>query len=432
MIYRLDTGVRRSGDVVIGGSPLRLFRLTSRGRDIVDRIAAGEEVPPSRLVDSLLDAGAIHPVPPARGRFGRHDVTVVVPTLGPPAHRPTAAIVVDDGSSPPVHGADLRLDVNRGPAAARNAGLALVTTPLVAFVDADVDVPDDWLEHLIGHFDDERVALVAPRVRSRPIGGRLGSWERRHSPLDLGAEPARIRAGTRVSYVPAAALVCRTDAVRAIGGFDETLRFGEDVDACWRLDETGWRCRYEPSVTVEHEPRPSWRSWARQRIGYGTSAAPLSRRHPGALAPLRASGWSVAAWCAAAAGHPLAALGIVGGTGAALVRKLPDLPARDSFGLATRGTAHVGLQLATAVRRAWWPVLAVMAFRSRTARRSLLIAGLAAAHPLRLADDVAYSVGVWRGIVAERTAAPLVPDLTSWPGRTRPVTARREPLRSTE
>jgi hypothetical protein len=30
---------------------------------------------------------------------------------------------------------------------------------------------------------------------------------------------------------------------------------------------------------------------------------------------------------------------------------------------------------------------------------------------------VAFSVGVWRGMATERTLAPLVPDITSWPGK---------------
>src|SRR5690606_2057202 len=163
-----------------------------------------------------------------------------------------------------------------------NAGLEHVTTPLVAFVDADVDTGGDrrWMAPLLAHFADPRVALVAPRVVT-PGGG----YEHRHSPLDLGTAPARIRAGTRVSYVPAAALVCRTDALRAVGGFASDLRVGEDVDLVWRLDAAGWRCRYEPSVLVHHDPRPTWRAWWRQRVTYGRSAAPLAARHPGALTP---------------------------------------------------------------------------------------------------------------------------------------------------
>ena len=63
MRYRLDRTVERHGVVVIGGSPLKLFRLTAGGVAVVERIERGEAVAPSVLVDRLLDAGAIHPLP---------------------------------------------------------------------------------------------------------------------------------------------------------------------------------------------------------------------------------------------------------------------------------------------------------------------------------------------------------------------------------
>jgi mycofactocin system glycosyltransferase len=417
--YRLDADVRRHADVVIGGSPLKMFRLTEGGIRVVDRIEAGEPVEDSSLVRALVDAGAIHPTPPT-STFTPADVTTIVPSLGQPEHVPRGAIVVDDGSSPPVVGADVRLDENQGPGAARNAGLALVTTPLVAFVDADVSVPDDWLEQLIAYFDEDRVALVAPRVASAPGGTTLTRYEADNSPLDLGDSPARVRAGTRVSYVPAAAIVCRTDAVRAIGGFDEGLRFGEDVDLAWRLDAAGWWVRYEPNTVVTHSSRTGWAGWLTQRIGYGSSAAPLARRHRGDLAPIRMSGWSLAAWILGLCVHPVAGVTIAAGSAAALVRKLRDLPPSLTFGLAWRGNLHAGEQIAAAIRRVWWPLLAVAAIRSTCARRALLVAALARRNPIGVIDDVAYSIGVWRSMVNERSAAPLAPEIRSWPPRDSP------------
>lgn len=418
--YRLDGSVQRFARVVVGGSPLRLFRLTEAGARVVDRIAAGEPVTDSTLVTSLLDAGAIHPQPDA-APYTAADVTVVVPVrraVGEPEPAvPLGALVVDDASPTPVAGAAVRFEHNRGPAAGRNAGLALVTTPLVAFVDADVDLPDGWLDPLLAHFADDRVALVAPRVRTPSDPGAIARYEREHSPLDLGPEPARIRGGTRVSYVPAAALVCRTEAVREVGAFDEGLRFGEDVDLVWRLDAAGWRCRYEPASEVHHAPRRSWRAWVRQRIGYGSSTAPLATRHPGALAPIRMSGWSIGAWTLTAVGRPVLGTAVGAGSAAALIVKLPDVPARAAFRLAGLGNLHAGDQIANAIRRVWWPILAVAALRSRHARRILVAALLGARHPIRLADDVAYSIGVWHGMLTERTVAPLIPEITSWPGR---------------
>jgi mycofactocin glycosyltransferase len=420
--YTLDTSVQRHRGVLIGGSPLKLFRITAVGERAVDAIAHGDAVATSSLVGRLLDAGAIHPAPDA-SPFTADDVTIVTPCrVGagrPEPSPPTGAIVVDDGSPTPIAGATIRLDHNRGPAAARNAGLALVGTPLVAFVDADVDLPDGWLAPLLGHFTDDRVALVAPRVRSASGSDGIARYEHDHSPLDLGPEPARIRCGTRVGYVPAAALVCRTAAVRELGGFDEALRFGEDVDLVWRLDEAGWRCRYEPLAEVFHAPRPTWRAWVRQRVDYGSSAAPLARRHRGALAPLRISGWSLAAWVLTAIGRPVLGTAVGAGSAAALVAKLPDVPPRAAFALAGLGNWHAGDQIAGAVRRVWWPIVVIAALRSHAARRVLLAALINARHPVRVVDDIAYSVGVWRGAVKERTLAPLAPAITSWPGRSR-------------
>ena len=432
--YELDNSTRRVGDeVVIGGSPLRLFRLTARGVEAYEQIAAGEDVPSSKLVDRLLDAGAIHPRPEQAARSAA-DVTVVVPAFGVDSTTirdivaccpgvPTF-IVVDDASDPPVAPIDgtkvLRLRTNAGPAVARNAGLGAVTTPLVAFVDTDVELSPGWLDPLLGHLADDRVALVAPRVASRPAPGPVARYEQGHSPLDLGPEPGRISPGTRLSYVPAAALLVRTEALRAIGGFDRSLRVGEDVDAVWRLVEAGWRCRYEPASVVHHAPRASWRALVSQRVGYGSSAAPLARRHRGALAPARMSGWSGGAWGLLAAGQPVAALGLAGATTAALVPKLRGVPAAESLRLAGLGHLYAGRTLAHAARRAWWPLLVAGALVSRRAR---LVAALAALPALldggvpRLVDDLAYGAGVWKGVIAERDPAPLIPEFKSWPGR---------------
>jgi mycofactocin glycosyltransferase len=419
----LDRSWQRFGSTVLAGSPLRLFRTTPAGSRFVDEIEAGADVGGSTLVDRLLDAGAVHPRPdPVRApagarRFAVGDVTVVTPQFGGAAHR-DGRITVDDGSRPPVVGATLRLERNRGPGAARNAARPMVSTPLVAFLDADVDVDVDvddeagpggprgtsWLAALLGHFDDPRVGLVAPRVR-----GESGS------PLDLGTEPARVRAGTRVSYVPGAAIVVRVEAFDAIGGFDEGLRFGEDVDFVWRLDEAGWRCRYEPLAEVWHAPRSTWPARLRQHAGYGTSAAPLALRHPRALSPSRVNGWTAAAWGLLVAGHPVTATALAAGSAAALVGKLPDIPPRQSFLLAMRGHVMAGQQFASAVRRVWWPIVAAGAVVSRRVRWVAVAAVLADARATP--TDMAYGWGVWKGMRRHRTWAPIIPRLSAWPGR---------------
>ncbi len=416
MRYALDATWQRHGACVLAGSPLRVFRVTDAGRRVVERIESGDDVAEDALVARLLDAGAVHPRrPDARdGNVGRPDdrVTVVTPQYRA-ARTDTAAdvrcdgrITVDDGSQPPLSGATVRLAENRGPAAARNAARPLIATELIAFVDADVRVDDGWIEALLWHFDDPRLGLVAPRVTGEA-----------RSPLDLGDQPARIRAGSRVSYVPGAAVIVRVSAFDDVGGFDEGLRYGEDVDLVWRLDEAGWRCRYDPTVTVWHEPRRSWRGRLRQHAAYGTSAAPLALRHPRALTPIRVNGWTASAWSSAVTGHPLVGAAIAVGSASRLHRVLPELGRRPAFALAIRGHLAAGTQIADAVRRTWWPIVAVGALVSKRCR---VLAGLSLAVGWRTAaTDLAYGWGVWTGVRTHRTIAPIVPRLIRWPGRAR-------------
>ena len=439
--FALDASYRRHDSVVIAGSPLRLFRLSAAGRRVVESIERQQPLPAghTRLTERLIDAGAIHPIH-TESPFTVADVTVVVPAYNAPPnvnHVGGVVTVVDDGSNPPLAPTPgcrtIRLPANCGPAAARNAGLAEVTTPLVAFLDTDVDVEPGWLDPLLAHFSDPRVALVAPRVRSADAPGIIASYETGRSPLDLGSEAGRIAAGSRVSYVPAAAVVARTDMLRGVNGFDETMRTGEDVDLVWRLLEAGHRCRYEPAAMVRHRPRATFPAWARQRMTYGRSAAALDRKHHGAVAPLRISGWSATVWAMVLARRPLAAVIVAVGTTVALRRKLHDLPTQESVRLAGLGHCYAGRQVAGAITRAWWPIAIAVALLSRRSRPMLLaaatlpplldwLAGRGSGDPvsyvaLRLADDVAYGTGVWVGAIEDRRIGALAPDFTNWPGR---------------
>lgn len=412
MHFRLDTSWRRDGSVVIAGSPLRVFRLTARGTELIERVESGDDIGRSPLTDRLIGAGALHPLPPSHPRHTIDDVTIVTPVFGGGSAR-AGRITVDDGSQPPVTGADVRLPTNRGPAAARNAARPLVRTALIAFVDDDVDLLDDvagsWLAPLLGHFDDPRVGLVAPRVTGEP-----------NCPLDLGSDPARIRAQSRVSYVPAAAIVVRAQAFDDVGGFDEVLRVGEDVDFVWRLDQAGWICRYEPVSVVWHEPRSSLRERIEQHRLYGSSAAPLALRHPDMLAPWQADAPTALAWTALLVGAPVAAFGLVLTNVLALWRRLPGLPSSTIIGLASHGQTRIALRLASAVRREWLPVALALGIVSRRARWAL-VAALAVA-PARIITDAAYGCGVWQGMLRRRTLLPIIPRIRTWqPGGARPA-----------
>jgi mycofactocin system glycosyltransferase len=451
--YRLDRSTRllRDGRVVVGGSPGRVLRLTAAGAELVHRVRAGDDVGGTSGADALLgrllDAGLVHPLPDAAAApHGARDVTVVVPVRDRPAglarllaslHEDLPGlrvVVVDDGSATPVEAqrqgvAVVRHERSRGPAAARNTGARHARTPLLAFVDSDCEVAPGWLATLLAHLGDEAIAAVAPRVRAADGHGILARYDALRSPLDMGAEPARVAPGTRLSYVPSAALVVRAAAFEQLGGFDESMRVGEDVDLVWRLVAADHVVRYEPAATVRHDVRPGLGAWLQQRVGYGTSAADLDSRHPGAVAPVLVSGWSAAVWALAVAGRTRLAAGLAGGTVVAMAARVPEVPRAEVARLVLGGHLGAGRQLAEATVRVWWPLALAASASSRRVRRLSALAGLtvvtrawirrdtAAADPpsrpafaaLTLADHVAYGAGVWWGCWRHRSLRALLP-----------------------
>ena len=121
---------------------------------------------------------------------------------------------------------------------------------------ADDEATRARLEALLGHFCDPAVSLVAPRIVGLSQSDDLVTrYEAVRSSLDLGLREAPVVPYGTVSYVPRAAIVCRRSALTSVGGFDETMQSGEDVDLCWRLIEAGTRLRYEPIAHVAHDHR---------------------------------------------------------------------------------------------------------------------------------------------------------------------------------
>lgn len=445
------------GSALLGGSPTRLLRLAPAAQDMLSdgRLKVHDAVS-AELARTLLDATVAHPRP--AGGPSHRDVTVVIPVRDNACGlrrllaslRGLHVIVVDDGSSCPVNpddfaGANCDIEVlrhprSKGPAAARNTGLAACTTDFVAFLDSDVVPRRGWLEALLGHFCDPTVALVAPRIVGLSQSDHLvARYEAVRSSLDLGQREAPVIPYSTVSYVPSAAIICRTSALRDVGGFDETLQSGEDVDLCWRLMEAGTRLRYEPIALVAHDHRTQLRDWIARKAFYGGSAAPLSVRHPDKMAPLMISGWALAAWILMAIGSSIsypASLAIAALTGRRIAAAMrgADTCLSDVLVIAARGLWSAALQLASAICRHYWPIALVAAILSRNCRRVVIIAaivdgvvdwvshkeatdddtrpiGLLSYLLLKRVDDLAYGVGLWCGVARERNIGPLKPQI---------------------
>lgn len=211
-----------------------------------------------------------------------------------PAPVETRVWVVDnastDGSAEMVAAEfpDVRLienDRNRGFAAANNQALERSDAPWLLLLNPDAEVtpgalgtafervrqwravvaarllnPDGTLQHSCFRFPhagkDLLEALYLHRLLPRRTRGRLllgGYW-----PHDEERE---------VEWAVGAFLFLPREAVDAAGPLpEEYALFGEDMEWCWRLRETGWPVRYVPDARVVHhgnraagQRAPEWR-----------------------------------------------------------------------------------------------------------------------------------------------------------------------------
>jgi mycofactocin glycosyltransferase len=442
------TALQLQSGVLAGGVPFRLIRFSDPGAALVSDWLRGARLENGQgersLATQLIHGGFLNPTWHP-GAHVKDEVTVVIP------HRNQSeqlarllgslddleVVVVDDASDDQEHvvkicqrfGVRLIQRAGRGgPSAARNDGMEVATTKYVAFLDADCAVADGWLEPLVAHMSDPKVAVVAPRVLGPAAPTKRGQFERVASPLDLGDRPGLVRPQSPRSFVPGAALLVR----RSLGSslFDAALDLGEDVDLVWRLCDAGWLVRYEPRSMVTHDMRPGLVDWLRQRFRYGTSAAILAERHGDAVAPLQGTPATLGAWSLIGLGHPVAGLGL-GALGLEQLRKrlapFGDEATSMAVSLYTRYAVTSGPHLARQVVRTYGPLLVVGAVASRALRRFALAAFLVSALDrwrraggqtnvasfvaFSTLDDMAYGTGVLWGAFEHRSARALMPRL---------------------
>ena len=151
------------------------------------------------------------------------------------------------------------LDRNHGFAEGNNLAAAEATGEWVGFVNNDVEVPRDWLRHMVAPLGARPdVACVASRILNADgsaidfIGGGV-NFQGHGLQLDHDAPSSPHDVERAVLFACGGAMLVRRQLFLSLGGFDPAyFAFFEDVDLGWRLNLLGHDVWYTPAATVLH------------------------------------------------------------------------------------------------------------------------------------------------------------------------------------
>lgn len=187
---------------------------------------------------------------------------------------PAQVIVVDNGSldrSAEIaaeFGVDLiRLERNRGFAAAVNDGIRAARHPLVAILNNDVELEAEWLERLVTAMENPEFWFASGKILDMRdpalLDGAFDAVCRGACALRCGkgrADNAVWNMGRRVYFVPFTAVLFRKRIFDELGGLDEDFEsYLEDI-------EFGFRCARR-ALSGIYVPEARCRHWGSATLG---------------------------------------------------------------------------------------------------------------------------------------------------------------------
>lgn len=158
----------------------------------------------------------------------------------------------------------------RGPGAARNQGAMAARSPKLAFCDADDWVDRGWVAAARGALAEHE--FVAGYYQYAHLVDRPSFAGVCYGPIVSPLLP-------NLPAASSANLAIRRDLYLELGGFEESLRTGEDADLCWRVQLAGHELFFAPQMRILSRRRTGARAAFRQGFSYGVGDRQIKWRY---------------------------------------------------------------------------------------------------------------------------------------------------------
>ncbi len=158
-------------------------------------------------------------------------------------------------------------DDGKGVSFAHQPGLEQASQSYIAFIDADILLPEGALETMLDELKVGNYTNLQAQVRNTSQDSYFARGAETHVRMILN----RIQGGL------SACVMDKKSALKT--GFDPSIYLaGDDIDFMYRLKRAGYKVGIS-SVVAEHEHQADFRSFVRQKFWYGRSKPALIRKH---------------------------------------------------------------------------------------------------------------------------------------------------------